>query len=147
MGGLEQVKLIERLDATCDPTNPLKVGDWAYLAAEYTPIPGENHLHCKWAPAPGAGRNRPPEGSIPRISKPRRLGSIVDGRRSTLQYFVHWQGLPVAYGECLPLLSNGAVSPRLTSTSLTSSAQALSVFQTLDYNMGEGVGTRGRWRW
>ena len=61
----------------------------------------------------------------------------------------------MAYGECLPLLSNGAVSPRLTSTSLTSSAQALSVFQTLDYNMGEGgekgevevVILRGVWLW
>ena len=61
----------------------------------------------------------------------------------------------MAYGECLQLQSNGAVSPRLTSTSLTTSAQALSVFQTLDYNMGEGgekgevevVILRGVWLW
>ena len=46
---LRQVKLIELIDATSDPTNQLRVGDWAYLAAEYTPIPSENHFRCKWA--------------------------------------------------------------------------------------------------
>ena len=52
-------------------------------------------------PRPRRWRNRPPEaqGNISLISKHRLLGSMVDGRRSTLQYFVHWQGVPVAYGE------------------------------------------------
>jgi hypothetical protein len=26
---------------------------------------------------------------------------MADGRRDTLQFFVHWKGLPVAYGEWL----------------------------------------------
>jgi hypothetical protein len=41
-------------------------------------------------------------GIIRRISAHRRTGRIqADGRRAQLQYFVHWVGLPQAYGEWL----------------------------------------------
>ena len=51
-------------------------------------------------------KRRPPDnlGTIARISQHRRTGRILkDGRRANLQYFVHWQGLPIAYGEWLDL--------------------------------------------
>lgn len=55
-------------------------------------------------PRPPRFRNRPPGdvGTIQRISHHRRVGRRqADGKRATLQYFVHWQGLPQAYGEWL----------------------------------------------
>jgi len=44
-------------------------------------------------------------GTIKYISHHRRVGrkDPATGRRDTLQYFVHWEGLPIAYGEWLTL--------------------------------------------
>ena len=55
-------------------------------------------------PRPRRFKARPPDdlGTIRRISAHRRTGRIqADGRRKQLQYFVHWAGLPQAYGEWL----------------------------------------------
>mmetsp|Transcript_56439 Transcript_56439/g.118025 ORF Transcript_56439/g.118025 Transcript_56439/m.118025 type:complete len:232 (-) Transcript_56439:40-735(-) len=55
-------------------------------------------------PRPKRFKARPPTalGHIRRISAHRRTGRMqADGRRAQLQYFVHWVGLPQAYGEWL----------------------------------------------
>lgn len=68
------------------------------------------YLHREGAPplpaAPKPFRQRDPadRGQIACISHHRRVGRLgADGRRKTLQYFVHWRGLPTAYGEWLSL--------------------------------------------
>ena len=151
LGRLGQAKMIAAMDELRDPTQSLAVGDWAYIEADETPIPGNAHFRVKYAgPFPvtavtatnatlelpehwqlststfhvnklkkhiareGAPvpppirprrlRNRPDHniGEISRISDHRRTGRLMaDGRRDTLQFFVHWKGLPVAYGEWL----------------------------------------------
>jgi hypothetical protein len=53
-------------------------------------------------PRPRRFKARPPDdlGTIRRISAHRRTCRIqADGRRKQLQYFVHWAGLPQAYGD------------------------------------------------
>jgi hypothetical protein len=55
-------------------------------------------------PRPRRFQARPPQdlGTICRISAHRRTGrKQADGQRAQLQYFVHWDGLPPAYGEWL----------------------------------------------
>jgi hypothetical protein len=55
-------------------------------------------------PRPRRFKARPPDnlGTIRRISAHRRTGRIqADGKRKQLQYFVHWEGLPLAYAEWL----------------------------------------------
>ena len=55
-------------------------------------------------PRPRRFKARLPDelGTIRRISAHRRTGRLqADGRRAQLQYFVHWVGLPQAYGEWL----------------------------------------------
>ena len=150
VGRLSQIKLIKKMDTRRNSRQRLVVGDWAYLDAEHTPIPGDNHFRVKWAgpfpvkavtpstatldlpehwqlasnqfhvdklkkfipregdsappPKPRCFRNRPIAdlGEIIRISRHQRVGrKLADGRRSRLQYFVHWKGLPIAYGEWL----------------------------------------------
>ena len=55
-------------------------------------------------PRPRRFKARPSDdlGTIRRISGHRRTGRLqADGQRAQLQYFVHWEGLPPAYGEWL----------------------------------------------
>ena len=147
VGRLAQIQLIESLDKQRDPRNTLAVGDWAYVNADITPLPGNSHFRVKYAgpflvkavsvstatldipehwqlstntfhvdklkkhvvrdgaPAPPRPRrfaNRSPaeQGEVSRVSDHRRTGRLgPDGRRTDLQFFVHWKGLPVAYGE------------------------------------------------
>ncbi len=57
-------------------------------------------------PRPRRFKARPSDdlGTIRRISAHRRTGRLqADGLRAQLQYFVHWEGLPPAYGEWLPV--------------------------------------------
>ena len=49
MGRLAQIQLIEVLDKRRDPRNTLAVGDWAYVNADITPIPGNPHFRVKYA--------------------------------------------------------------------------------------------------
>ena len=68
-----------------------------YVPREGAPLPPRR---------PRAFRNRTEaqRGSIARISHHRRNGRLgEDGIRTNLQYFVHWHGLPEAYGEWLDL--------------------------------------------
>jgi hypothetical protein len=149
VGRLAQIQLIEVLDKRRDSRNTLAVGDWAYVNADITPIPGNSHFRVKYAgpflvkavsastatldipehwqlstntfhvdklkrhvrrdgaplpPRPRRFANRLPTsaGEVARVSAHRRTGRVgPDGRRNDLQFFVHWKGLPVAYGEWL----------------------------------------------
>ena len=149
VGRLAQSHMIEKLDKQRDPRQALAVGDWAYVDAEITPIPGNPHFRVKYAgpflvkavttstatlaipehwqisthtfnvdklkkhiiragdplpPCPRrfAKRVAANQGVVSRVTHHRRTGRVgVDGRRSVLQFYVHWQGLPSAYGEWL----------------------------------------------
>ena len=66
-----------------------------YVAREGQPPPPDRPRRFKARPSDDLG-------IIRRISAHRRTGRIqADGRRAQLQYFVHWVGLPQAYGEWL----------------------------------------------
>ena len=142
--------MVAAMDKRRDPTLQYTVGEWAWLAASETPVPGNKHFQCNWMgpfrilatslstvslelpehwqltsntfhvekirpyvqregqppppPRPRRFKFRPPNarGEIRRISGHRRTGRVqADGRRARLQYFVHWLGLPQAYGEWL----------------------------------------------
>jgi hypothetical protein len=42
------------------------------------------------------------QGVASRVTHHRRMGRVgADGRRTVPQFYVHWQGLPSAYGEWL----------------------------------------------
>jgi hypothetical protein len=149
VGRLAQSHLIEKMDKRRDPGHALAVGDWAYVDAEITPIPGNPHFRVKYAgpffvkavttstatldipehwqistntfnvdklkkhvvrdgdplpPCPRRFARRPAadQGVVTRVTHHRRVGRVgEDGRRKDLQFYVHWQGLPSAYGEWL----------------------------------------------
>ena len=149
VGRVAQSALIEKLDKHRDPRHVLAVGDWAYVDADITPIPGNSHFRVKYAgpffvkavttstatleipehwqistntfnvdklkkhvvrpgdplpPCPRrfAKRVAADQGTVSRVSHHRRVGRVgADGRRTDLQFYVHWLGLPSAYGEWL----------------------------------------------
>jgi hypothetical protein len=49
VGRLAQSHFIEKMDKRRDPGHVLAVGDWAYVDAEITPIPGNPHFRVKYA--------------------------------------------------------------------------------------------------
>ena len=49
VGRLAQRQLIEKMDKNRDPDHALAVGDWAYVDADITPIPGNPHFRVKYA--------------------------------------------------------------------------------------------------
>ena len=49
VGRLAQRQLIEKMDKNRDPDHSLVVGDWAYVDADITPIPGNPHFRVKYA--------------------------------------------------------------------------------------------------
>jgi hypothetical protein len=59
VGRLAQSHLIEKMDKRRDPGHALVVGDWAYVDAEITPIPGNPHFRVKYA-GPFLSRPSPP---------------------------------------------------------------------------------------
>ena len=65
-----------------------------YIAREGAPLPP--------CPRRFAKRVARDQVAVSRVSHHRRVGRIsADGRRKDLQFYVHWQGLPSAYGEWL----------------------------------------------
>ena len=66
-----------------------------YIPRDGAPLPPQR-------PRRFCNRSPPSLGTIARISHHGRTGRVqADGRRQILRYFVHWEGLPPAYGEWL----------------------------------------------